>query len=38
MGEILASLKFVASRNRADSETGNMSHDSGADEVFEDLT
>jgi hypothetical protein len=29
MGEVLSSLKFVVSKNRADSETGNMSHDSG---------
>jgi hypothetical protein len=38
MGEVLASLKFVISRNSADSETGSISHDSGVDEVFEDLT
>jgi hypothetical protein len=29
MGEVLSSLKFVTSKNRADSETGSMSHDSG---------
>jgi hypothetical protein len=38
MGEVLASFKSVISRKRADSETGSMSRDSGADEVFEDLT
>ena len=37
MGEVLASLKFVVSKNRADSEAGSVSNDSG-DEVFEDLT
>jgi len=38
MGEVLASLKFVVSRNRADSETGSMSYGSGVDEIFEALT
>jgi hypothetical protein len=38
MGEVLASLKFVESRNRADSsEDGSTSNDGGDDEVFEDL-
>jgi hypothetical protein len=37
MGEVLTSLKFVVSRNRADSEVGSISDDSAdADEVFED--
>lgn len=38
MGEVLSSLKFVVSRNRADSEVESMSDDKGHDEVFEDLT
>jgi hypothetical protein len=38
MGEVLASLKFVLSRNRADSETGSMSYGGRVDEVFEALT
>jgi hypothetical protein len=38
MGEVLSSLKTVARRNRVDSEIGSMSHDSGDDEVFEELT
>jgi hypothetical protein len=38
MGEVLASLKFVKSRNIADSsEDGSTSNDAGDDEVFEDL-
>lgn len=36
MGEVLASIKFVASKNRADSESSIS--DAGEDDVFEDLT